>query len=399
VLADRPPSTGPQLPKHIRALDGVRGIAVLMVLACHLVGGQDIVETSHATRTIRQLLYMGWSGVDLFFVLSGFLITGILLDTRSAGNRASSFYSRRTLRIFPLYYATVFAAILLAPHFRSIANRVPTAHGWLSYLVYLQNWYIPLTDPTRDLLGHYWSLGVEEQFYLIWPACVWSLSRKTLVSTCLAGSAFALALRCAMVWFHAPHDLVITATFARMDCLLMGAFCALAVRDSQLLAVSRRFIPYAVALALIAMVCFQRIPGELWTRSAFTQTIGLSCLALGYAALVLFAVLQNATGRVFDRLFSFFPLRLFGKYAYGIYVYHAIVLLIANRKFTTRGWLFSASLVAASLLLAVLSFHLFEQPFMRLKSRFRASGEAPAPAPQQPAITRAPLALEIERGP
>jgi len=163
---------------RIGSLDGVRGIAILMVLAVHL----ELFQAVPFSRPIRALFWAGWSGVDLFFVLSGFLITGILLDGFGAPGYFSRFYKRRALRIFPLYYLVCAALMVATPHLPGAewSAIYPTWKGWLSYGLFLQNWWMPHFENTHRLIGHLWSLGVEEQFYLVWPTCVFLLRRDRL---------------------------------------------------------------------------------------------------------------------------------------------------------------------------------------------------------------------------
>ncbi len=152
--------------KHVDSLDGVRGIAILMVLMIHLQVAHALPTDSLVMHRVAAVMWAGWSGVDLFFTLSGFLITGILLRTKDAVNRGRSFYMRRFLRILPLYYLAVLAAMFASKLFSGhVWLDRASPHGaiaWLSYLFYYQNWWMPLKQPNAELLGHFWSLGVEE---------------------------------------------------------------------------------------------------------------------------------------------------------------------------------------------------------------------------------------------
>src|SRR5579885_3225639 len=158
---------------HIPALDGLRGIAILLVLWFHFrgyLGGEPI------QCTLAIIGEFGWIGVDLFFVISGFLITRILLQTKEKPDYFRSFYTRRALRIFPLYYASL-AVLFLAP-MSFMSHSLPVAHDRLWFWIYLANWN-PLFEQIRPgSAAHFWSLSVEEQFYLVWPLLVWALSRK-----------------------------------------------------------------------------------------------------------------------------------------------------------------------------------------------------------------------------
>ena len=165
----------PGIGVHVPALDGVRGLAILMVIVFHVTKTLPSmhVEIPHAA---FRLLCLGQTGVDLFFVLSGFLITGILLDTKNMSGRFVKFYGRRILRIFPLYYVVLLAGVLITIE---TTGQISRQHGipWIWLFSYLGN--VPPTRGVDDpCFGHFWSLAVEEQFYLIWPAVVYLLPQR-----------------------------------------------------------------------------------------------------------------------------------------------------------------------------------------------------------------------------
>src|SRR5258707_1157994 len=177
------------LPRHLRQLDVLRGIAVLIVMIAHSNGN---VPALHLGSVFR----FGWTGVDLFFVLSGFLITGILLRTKSEGNYFRNFYGRRVLRIWPLYLCLLafgFLAIpFLQPYLRpTVAEQ---CHPWQSYLLFVQNLCVPMSGPFGPLQIT-WSLCVEEQFYLVWPLVVLLCSPKTITRVAVAAALTSLGLR------------------------------------------------------------------------------------------------------------------------------------------------------------------------------------------------------------
>lgn len=155
-----------------------------------------------------------------------------------------------------------------------------------------------------------------------------------------------------------------------MDTLLVGAFCAIAVREPAILKKLKTIVPYIAALCLLGMIWIEYFGHELRTRSAYTQTIGFSLLAFGFGALVLSAYLQNGSNSLLNRIVSWLPLRIFGKYSYGIYVYHILVFTIFFRFTNYRGWPLAFVMVLTSLVVAALSYELFEKQFLRLKNRF-----------------------------
>ena len=192
------------------------------------------------------------------------------------------------MRIFPLFYLAVVLGIVLTPlaiaHAPSKASadaHFPPFHEWAFYLVYLQNWIIPLTN--HDILGHFWSLGVEEQFYLLWPWCVWIAPRKWLHWLCLVGIAVAIVVRFMLAHFVDPMSRVLLMnTFCRMDSLLLGAVCAIAVRSDRWAEAARRLI------LPVAFVAF---------ATTFTIDLVAGDLAAGYAALLLAGYFQSGSGR------------------------------------------------------------------------------------------------------
>ena len=211
-------------PARVEALDGLRGFAILAVVAFHamfldvgLLGGARPAPTD----VYPTLALLGWCGVDVFFVLSGFLITGILLRSKGAPGYFRNFYARRALRIFPLYYLVV--GLLLFGLGRPATSGAEKA----SYLLYYQNVRYALVgegsfDAARLVT---WSLAIEEQFYLVWPTVVWLCSRRALVGVCIAVVVGAIALR---LWLlagglHTTHFL----TPCRLDTLAVGALLAL----------------------------------------------------------------------------------------------------------------------------------------------------------------------------
>src|SRR5208282_6334564 len=172
---------------------------------------------------MKAMLNFGWAGVDLFFALSGFLITGILLDTRKADNYFSAFYAGRVLRIFPLYYS-VLVLILGAAAVSHQRQGLPLAADQKLYFVYLTNWLVLWKGQWGpNILGHFWSLAVEEQFYLLWPLCVWLLISRRLAKVTVGASVIALLVRILWVAHAGPSQAIVMATVTRMDTLLCGA--------------------------------------------------------------------------------------------------------------------------------------------------------------------------------
>ncbi|MFZ1263728.1 MAG: acyltransferase, partial [Chitinophagaceae bacterium] len=203
------------------SLDGLRGVAILLVVFLHNFG-------------FMNYFFFGWLGVDLFFVLSGFLITDILLKTLDKPNFLRNFYMRRILRIFPLFYLTLIIFLLIIPNIKSIPLDTQYYTGnqfW--FWTYLQNWLFVFKEPYGDkILLHTWSLAVEEQFYLVWPVIILLIRKpKTILIVALLILVFVVIARY-LIWVYKVEDLAYSSlyTFTRIDGLCIGSIVALLIR-------------------------------------------------------------------------------------------------------------------------------------------------------------------------
>jgi peptidoglycan/LPS O-acetylase OafA/YrhL len=377
-----PPEIGPQagtrgeiLPRTV-TLDGVRGIAILMVLYHNL----NILDTpaSALARAIDTLLDRGWIGVQLFFVLSGYLITSILLQTKDAENYFRGFYGRRVLRIFPLYYLTLIFFLLILPMLSSgFAARVQDSSDGVWLWVFLSNWFEP-SGRGLDIFPHFWSLAVEEQFYLLWPLLVYAMPPKAVFRTCLALIAAALAIRVGMLAAGFPSESVYLYSVCRMDALAVGGAIAVmaATRNPETVAAVK------VNSGLIALL----IVGAVITRgyprlTPMGQTLGYSILAIGCGMFVYSALIAERRPSLTRTILRSRLLTVFGKYSYGIYVLHAPIHLLVGLPLLYRvlqqpvsslaaAMLYFVVMSAALLGIATVVFKLIEQPFLRMKSVF-----------------------------
>jgi peptidoglycan/LPS O-acetylase OafA/YrhL len=341
--------------KRIPQLDAVRGIAILVVM---FHNERDAFPSLH----LQAVFASGWMGVDLFFVLSGFLITGILLDAKNSASFFRNFYARRCLRIWPLYYALLvlmFVAVpLLRPGQASIVFE--RSHPWWAYPFYLQNFLVPVSTNAVGALAVTWSLAIEEQFYLLWPLVVRYLSRSRLRQISLAvvlGSPFVRL-------YLSGHGVdLYTNPFCRLDGLMAGAFFATLVREPRFEA--RRYVNAAWALLAVAL------PLALATDGRGVQWIVYSFSVLASAGLVYLALFSPT--RWLQRILNSRPLMFTGTISYGLYLLHKIPFdMVKGRSFDHPALAF-ALLLAATYVLASASWYLFERPFLRLK-RFFQSG-------------------------
>ena len=389
--------------KHIPALDGLRGVAILAVLLAHFT----IITPEPSAdwpRLAWRVLKSGWIGVDLFFVLSGFLITGILLDAKGTRGFFRNFYMRRTLRIFPLYYAVLVAIFLVIPrfHLAPADAALLEQYGQWWYWLYLTNVLTAIHHFAAIPFhaGHLWSLAVEEQFYLFWPLVVHALGPRGLKRLCLAILGGALLLRLGIRLADDPNyavypDAVYTLLITRADTLALGGLLALLVRDADGIAIVRRLAVPALLVAAIPVAALFVKDRGLNAGGVAMQTIGYSALAIAFAALLALAVFSRR-GSMLSRSLTSGWLMAFGRYSYAIYLFHAFVNpplwtalsphLLAEDG--SMGWAarsgYIVTGVGISLTLAILSWNLFEKHFLRLKDRFpyesrRAATILPAP--------------------
>jgi len=375
---------------YIPELDGLRAIAILLVIVFHT---RTIARAAtDGQQFFMRLAEVGWVGVDLFFVLSGFLITGILIDTAGRPGYFRSFYIRRVLRIFPLYYAAL-ASFAIGFHVFGIERLAPVSTtAEVAHWLYLQNW-LPLfgVDWTRPL-AHFWSLGVEEQFYLCWPALVLICARRGRVAQlCLWTIAFAVAMR-VVFWWAGVSEAGNFATVTRLDTLAVGGYLACLQRGAGWPRLaspdSRRAFGTRVTTVFVASAVMT-LGVALWGGSFFRPTnphiflFGYLPLAILFGALVASALVTGESS-LWRRVLRCRPLTAIGKISYGIYVLHWPLVLTLQPMwpempggFWLRQAAFFVAILAVSFALAALSYAVFETRFLNLKDRLAARPGSP----------------------
>jgi peptidoglycan/LPS O-acetylase OafA/YrhL len=330
-------------------------------------------------RALGYSIEVGWIGVQLFFVLSGFLITGILLDTQRAENYLSGFYARRLLRIFPLYYGVLCFAFLVLPLFGPLPATLQHDRAHQLWLwTYLSNWTSPYPAGSRAF-PHFWSLAVEEQFYLVWPFLMRRRTPRECVQLSLLLAVASLAARVVMLLAKMPTGAIYTFTITRMDALVLGAAAAGAVRIPGL--VTARMQPRLWLGALVVGIVGAFISSGYSIESAGGASIGYSFLAVSFTLLVLAAARADAlpSGRAYGLRSQ--PLRILGKYSYGMYVFqkplHDFVGKPLLRHFQLDAShsvpvaaIYIISGILVTLAAAFCSYQLFERRFLKLKNRF-----------------------------
>jgi peptidoglycan/LPS O-acetylase OafA/YrhL len=377
---------------YIPELDGLRGIAIILVVFWHARPEPAIWFTP--LPFLSTMLEIGPSGVDLFFVLSGFLITSILLSTRDATPRSYfwSFYARRTLRIFPLYILAVAGFFYVAlPYLQTHGEALDASRSeQIWYWTYLVNWH----DAAGHMIGnvgHLWSLAVEEQFYLIWPAVVFFCAARYLPALCVGVGAFSLTLRLILSSgnFVAPgllHEFIHRTTVTRLDTLAVGALIAVVVRNpgwTQLLRHQIKLIgPAAFGAYLVMWMASEQ------GKPFLVETLGYLAIAIACGCVVFVCVTDQGSKHPVCRVARWRPLRSIGRYSYAMYVLQIfaiwwlkrLLVFIVPRLSLVHGiervpaLVFSAIAMGACLgtsyIVAFASWHLIEKHFLRLKKYF-----------------------------
>ncbi len=345
-------------------LDGIRGLAVFGVLLFHAFF--SFPPHTFPEYLVRKTLAPLWISVNIFFVLSGFLITGILIDTKKMPHYFRSFYARRILRISPLYFAVLAFAFLILPALRLLP--LTPAAVQMPYWTYTYNWSAALGSQAFAL-GHFWSLAVEEQFYLVWPVLLFFTPVRRMPAVFVSILCASFLFRLALFLLNLPSRYAYFLTPARVEDLCFGALAAWILRDPPSLAWLR---PRAARMAwMFAVLCAaayamgKGFEANKWPVLLFgtTAVCGLTALAL----------IQSSI-EIRPRWWGTAGLRWLGTYSYGIYVFHQPIIVALDSRLTGVPLpQYAAVMVGAmalSCMAAWLSFQLFERHFLRLKSHF-----------------------------
>ena len=369
---------------HIPALDGLRGIAIILVLFHHLTIHRP---TSGIDEWIASVPLFGWSGVDVFFVLSGFLITGILIDARGGHRYFTNFYARRTLRIFPLYYLVVFLALAILPMLprlhEVIVGPYPIPPRW-PYWTYLTNFSVADRGFIHGWLDVAWSLAIEEQFYVLWAPLVFLSPPRLLWLICAAIIVMEPIARNIAVSRAADTTAVYVQTWFRLDGLATGALLAWLVRRDWLPTLAK-WAPTVAIAGFVGIVLVVIDGGDAWWWQPAMQRVGYSLIAITSGSLLVMALQPQG---VWTRMMSTGWLRAFGKYSYCLYLIHLPVMRVVREYVFDPGdyavlapWigqaLFYVVATAPAFGLAWLSWRFFEAPILSLKSKFADMPGAP----------------------
>jgi peptidoglycan/LPS O-acetylase OafA/YrhL len=373
-----------QPSRHVVELDGLRGIAILLVISFHYFLLNDSVRARDAN-PLLQLFQLGWIGVDVFFVLSGFLITGILLATKGAPRYYLNFMARRVLRIWPLYILTLLGLLYILP---LVLGSVPSqlesmkAHQ-LWFWLFGANWLFASQGGFEQTAGgYYWSLAVEEQFYVFWPFVVLLLSNRAIVRTCVLLMGISLLSRLVLLKMGVSGSTLYVVTFARMEALAMGSAIAVISRDASGFDALRRWTGIAAVLGVATVLAVWLIDGGFYFWDKAMAAVGYTAIPLlGACALV--RAVKPAPGGVYGRILRTPFLVTSGKYSYALYLFNVPIATVVHQAafellpppsspiaFGLRFAAFCVIAFAVAWVAAAISWRLIESRILTLKKHF-----------------------------
>jgi peptidoglycan/LPS O-acetylase OafA/YrhL len=347
---------------YFEPLDGFRAFAAIFILFVH---------------SRFECFKVLWIGVPMFFVLSGFLITRILIENKNAVNYFKIFYFKRSLRIFPVYYLTLFVCVLWGLYSHADLSQLAV------YAFYLQNFVISTDIPPEfcfGLMRHTWSLSVEEIFYLIWPLVVYVLSLQNLYRLCIIAGVSNILFKLLYVFFfyvQAEEPFLMLSLVGNIDSLMAGAFLGLLSLNKDSFIYAR--FPGKLFLFIYAFFFITVTANYLPVfneRYAYLAKVLLSSVVSILSFFILARLISSVNRNSFAYKFLTFKSLVFiGKISYGIYLYHNIVYrlvdsFIFHYHISINPLLTLLVQISITFLIAAVSWHLIEKPVLRLKDKY-----------------------------
>jgi peptidoglycan/LPS O-acetylase OafA/YrhL len=351
--------------KYFPSLEGLRGIAVLVVMFHHM-------ETR--IFSVCDKFRGGFLGVDTFFVLSGFLITSILLSEREKTGKISlkNFYLRRGVRLVPAFWVYLLVVYFAGEYFLTKENFLLTtdSYNYISAIAYLTNWYNITGTPTA-LLSHIWSLAVEEQFYIIWSSVLYlaykeKKNNRQILKFTLGLIGVLIIIRAGRAFAGTEFEVLYFSTDSRMDGLLIGCVTAFVFKwklISEEFYKTKNFSHYAtlcLCLSVMIFLVFAREDLALYYG-------GFSIFSLCVAVMILWLVKRSGT--FVHRILEFRPLIWIGQVSYGLYLWHNVMFDFSRKTFVSA----EAKILfgfALTFIVCAASFYLIEKPFLKIKHKF-----------------------------
>ncbi|EMI22816.1 acyltransferase 3 [Rhodopirellula maiorica SM1] len=360
--------------EHLAELDGLRGFAILIVTLYRF--GKEFPSETMLGKLIGGVLSQGDRGVDLFFVLSGFLITGILIDGKDRPHYFRNFIARRCLRIFPLYFCTLAAIVIGSRFVPELADMFALPLGNQFYLwTYLVNIKMSVENQwCFGYLDHFWSLAVEEHFYLVWPFILYHVRSARMLRVAITVAILSAVSRIVYVLISHHGIAADVLTIFRVDALLIGAAVAVMARNPQSLERLRPWLPIPFLSGVMVVAS-----GLVFKKGWFTLPHTLWPMIWACILVWLMTMYRN---QWMARFFKLAALRSLGKYSYAMYIFQnpliplMSVVLTATTLTSVTGDAVSSHLVyiglmfALTYIAAIVSWYLLERHFLKLKKYF-----------------------------
>jgi peptidoglycan/LPS O-acetylase OafA/YrhL len=354
--------------RHIPEFDGIRGMAVTLVIIAHFFP------------FLGPTTDIGWISVDSFFVLSGYLITNILISSRHQKKYFRNFYARRVLRVFPVYYFLLIVTLFILP---LVLRSLPAGYDYflknrIFYFAYLQNSLFQRDGwPPAWMLSHLWSLAIEEQFYILWPLFVFFLPNRWLLVVTSLMISISIALR-----FSNPDILyAYFSTPTRIDAILVGCSLAILLLEKPRV-VEQIALPLFILILALVIIAFYRTYWQLSYQNHHMKRWGYTVVDIGWAALLVICMSAAKKISWVGRMFRVRILTFLGKYSYGIYLYHMVLFFLLGEWISMAwkwvgvraegifNWPVGLTILTITLMISYLSYRFLETPFLRLKKYF-----------------------------